>query len=87
MMSRGRYQCYEWRGYPGALVMLGRYRKRWVIVSVDGAGNDENHPIRATIADHLRPHGIGLGPELVDLLELFLKLEDFDFRGLPIRLD
>lgn len=87
MMSRGRYQCYEWRGDPGAIVMLGRYRKRWIILSVGGAGIDENHPIRVIIADHLKLHGIGLDPELVDLLELFLKLEDFDFRGLPIRLD
>lgn len=87
MMSRGRYQCYEWRGNPGALVMLGQYRKRWVIVSVGGVGIDEKHPIWSTIADHLRPHGIGLGSELMDLVELFLKLGDFDFRGLPIRFD
>lgn len=87
MMSRGRYQCYEWRGNPGALVMLGRYRKRWVIVSVGGVGIDEKHPIWSTIADHLRPHGIGLGSELMDFVELFLKLGDFDFRGLPIRFD
>lgn len=87
MMSRERYQCYEWRGNPGALVMLGRYRKRWVIVSVGGVGIDEKHPIWSTIADHLRPHGIGLGSELMDFVELFLKLGDFDFRGLPIRFD
>jgi hypothetical protein len=87
VMMRSRRQCYEWRGDPGALVMLASYRKRWIILSVAGAGIDEDHPVRTTIANHLRPHGIGLGPELPDLLELFLKLEDFDFKGLPIRFD
>ena len=86
LMTRGIRQCYEWLGPDPAMVMLAAYRNRWVLTAVAHGAFDEDYPVRPDVALHLRQHGIGMGPDLADLLEVFMPSDAFDLRGLVIHL-
>ena len=86
LMTRGIRQCYEWLGPDPAMVMLAAYRNRWVLTAVAHGAFDEDHPVRPDVALHLRQHGIGMGPDLADLLEIFMPSDAFELRGLVIHM-
>lgn len=86
LMTRGTRQCYEWVGPEPAMVMLSAYRNRWVLTAVAHGAFDEDDPVRPDVARHLRQHGIGMGPDLADLLEVFMPSDAFDLRGLVIHM-
>lgn len=87
-MTRDRMQVYEWKGEPKRLMVLSRYRQRWILRSVWDASGEElsrSHPDVIDILERLRTHDVETPPELVDRLELFLNNDDFDISMILIK--
>lgn len=85
MITRSNSQVYEWCGEPNLLLVLSRYRTRWILASVwnqDGEEIDRDD----SIVSHLRTYGLGSPPELIDRVELFQKAGEFDLNMVLVRL-
>jgi hypothetical protein len=89
-MTRDKMQVYEWQKEPRCLVVLSRYRQRWILHSawqgMKGEEVDRSNPFLSEIIERLRTHGVEGPPELVDRLELFLGKHDFNQSMMMIQL-